>query len=183
VAIHKAVPVATAPTEPFRPDDVEDPAAVFPDLTFELVHGGFNFLEETAFQAARFPNIVINLENTSGLLVKQPGRFARIFGELLLWAGADKIVWGTGACAFHPRPLLEAFAQFDFAEEMKAEFGYPTMTPEIREAVLGVNAARIHGLEIGALKQQWHDDAVASWREEGTLEPWSVLRQTTGSVP
>ena len=68
VAVHKSIPMGNAPTAPFRPDDIESPAADFPDLNFEIVHGGFTFVEETAFQLARFPNIYVNLEATYGPL-------------------------------------------------------------------------------------------------------------------
>src|SRR5438094_3456943 len=109
VAIHKSFPIGPAPLDAFRPDDVEYAAADFPDLNFEIVHGGFAFLEETAFQLARFDNVYVNLESTITSIVKRPRHFARALGELLLWGGSKKIFWGTGAIP-HPAPLLEAFS-------------------------------------------------------------------------
>ncbi len=57
VAIHKAIPLGPVPMDPYRMDDIDAAAAAFPDLQFEVVHGGFAFIEETAFQLARFPNV------------------------------------------------------------------------------------------------------------------------------
>jgi predicted TIM-barrel fold metal-dependent hydrolase len=50
VAIHKAIPLGPVPMDHYRMDDIDAAAAAFPDLQFEIVHGGFAFIEETAFQ-------------------------------------------------------------------------------------------------------------------------------------
>jgi len=52
VAIHKAIPLGPVPMDHYRMDDIDAAAAAFPDLQFEVVHGGFAFIEETAFQLA-----------------------------------------------------------------------------------------------------------------------------------
>jgi hypothetical protein len=54
--------------------DIDAAAAAFPALQFEVVHGGFAFIEETAFQLARFANVWVNLETTSNLCGSQTGR-------------------------------------------------------------------------------------------------------------
>ena len=43
----------------------------FPDLTFEIVHGGMAFNEETAWLLGRFPNVWVNLETLNIVLVKR----------------------------------------------------------------------------------------------------------------
>ena len=94
VAIHKALPLGTAPLDAFRPEDVDFAARDFPDLNFEIVHGGYAFLDETAFQVARFDNVYINLEATAQLLCRQPALFARILGTLLFNGAGKRILWG-----------------------------------------------------------------------------------------
>jgi len=176
VAIHKAVPLGDAPTQVFRPDDVDYAARDFPDLNFEIVHGGFAFLEETAFQIARFPNIYVNLEASSGLLLHSPARFARLIGELLLWGGAKKIVWGTGASAIHPGPLVNAFDAFAFRDEMLEAQGYPQLTEEIKSDILALNFIRMHQLDADELMRAIAGDEIARARVSGPVEPWSALR-------
>ena len=57
VATHKAIPLGPVPMDHYRMDDIDAAAAAFPDLQFEIVHGGFAFIEETALQLARFSNV------------------------------------------------------------------------------------------------------------------------------
>lgn len=60
VTIHKAIPLGPVPMDHYRMDDIDAAAAAFPDLQFEIVHGGFAFIEETAFQLSRRKSRVMN---------------------------------------------------------------------------------------------------------------------------
>ena len=53
--------------EPYEVGDVDEAAASFPDLNFEIVHGGLTFARETGWQIARFDNVYVNLELTGGM--------------------------------------------------------------------------------------------------------------------
>jgi uncharacterized protein len=174
VAVHKSLPIGPAPLDAFRPDDVDEAAAAFPDLNFEIVHGGFAFLEETAFQVARFDNVYVNLESSITLIVKRPLAFARILGELLIWGGPSKIVWGTGAIP-HPAPLIEAFRSFQFPADMREGYGYPELTDEIRAEILSGTFARMHGLDVEALRAPIAHDELARRRAAGGFQPWGLL--------
>lgn len=184
VAIHKALPLGTAPMDPFRPDDVDYAARDFPDLKFEIVHGGLAFLEETSFQIERFDNVYVNLEATSQLLTGQPLLFAQILGSLLLRGGGKRIFWGTGAPgAGHPRPLLEAFEAFEMPVELMDGMGYPEVTDEIKADILGRNYASAHGWDIHELAAAIDDDEFAQRRAaEGLAEPWSTLGNPAATV-
>jgi predicted TIM-barrel fold metal-dependent hydrolase len=85
LAVHKALSVGDAPTVVFRPDDVDYPARDFPMLNFEIVYGGFTFLEETAFQIGRFRNVWVDLV----FLASHESRYS-----LPVDAGAH-LVWGA----------------------------------------------------------------------------------------
>jgi uncharacterized protein len=176
VAVHKAVPLGNAPTAVFRPDDIDYPAQDFPGLNFEIVHGGFAFLEETAFQIGRFENVYVNLEATSGLLLRSRARFARVLGELLLWGGPSKIVWGTGATVVHPAPLVEAFESFTLPETLLEEEGYPQITDEMKREIFAGNFARMHGLDLAALVDGIAKDEISIALRSGRAAPWSALR-------
>jgi predicted TIM-barrel fold metal-dependent hydrolase len=178
VAVHKAVPLGNAPTAVFRPDDVDYPAQDFPDLNFEIVHGGFAFLEETALQIARFENVYVNLEATTGLLLKSPARFARIIGELLFWGGASRIVWGTGATVVHPAPLIEAFDKFTLPATLVRDEGYPQLDDDIRADIFSRNFARLHNLAIDDLMSAVAADEVSKALKAGKAAPWSALRES-----
>lgn len=170
VAIHKAVPLGPLPLEPYKVDDVDRAAIAFPGLNFEVVHGGMAFLEESAWQLARFPNVFVNLEITSALLARRPGAFGHAMATLLQYGGElamQKIVWGTGAMGFHPAPLVRKFArEFQIDEDMVERFGIPQMTPEAKKAVLAGNYARMAGIDLESRMAAIADDEFAQRRAE-----------------
>ena len=158
----------------FRPGDVDYAAIDFPDLNFEIVHGGYAFLEETCHQIARFENVYVNLEVTAQLLPKHPRKFARIIGELMLARGSECILWGTGCSFTHARPLIEDFIAFEMPEDMVEGDGYAPVTDEDKANILGLNFARLHGLDVDALREQVAaDDIEQRKRENGLQAPWS----------
>jgi hypothetical protein len=113
VGIHKAM---GSNVRAFGVSDLDRAVIDFPDLQFEIVHGGWAFLEDTMVLAAR-PNVYINLEATSSFAANAPRRFAEAIGKLLRRGGGepnaeDRILWGTGVSAMHPQPLLEEFWKF-----------------------------------------------------------------------
>jgi predicted TIM-barrel fold metal-dependent hydrolase len=174
IGIHKAVPYGPVPLEPFRMDDLDGALVDFPDLTFEVVHGGLAFVEETCSQLSRFPNVVVNLEGTTGLINVAPRRFLEVLGQMLMYGGGDRIVWATGCALLHPRPLIEAFWKLEMPADLIAGYGLPQLTPEIKRAILGENFLRLSGIDFrgrqaaepdelgdGALATPWSGDRVA----------------------
>jgi predicted TIM-barrel fold metal-dependent hydrolase len=170
IAIHKALPIGPLPMASFKPGDVEEAAAAFPELTIEIVHGGLAFLEETAWQVARHPNIVINLEATNYAILKAPLAFAQVIGTLLNFGAENRMVWATGAMAVHPRPLIEAFWAFEMPEMLVQGYGFPPLTDETKRKILGENAARMLGVDLDAAR----DRAAADTRE--LAPPWSAAK-------
>lgn len=177
VAVHKAVPDGITSTEAYRVDDLDEACASFPGLSFEIVHAGFAFLEETALQMGRHANLYATLEVTFSLLLSQPRRFAEVLGSLLYWGGAERIMFADGCSLVHPRPGLERFMEFEMPADLIEGYGYPELTAEMKAQILGLNKARMHGLDIEALKARQADDQFSRRRaEKAELEPWSALR-------
>lgn len=176
VAIHKSLPLGGAPMDAFRPGDVDYAAIDFPDLNFEIVHGGFAFLEETASQVRRFANVYVNLEANTLWLAAQPLRFAHMLGVLLREGGPDKIVWGTGAMFAHPAPLLDAFQALEFTDEMTEGHGFPVLTDELKAKILAGNFAALHGIDIEEAKRNIAGDGIAArLRDEGRPRAWAGI--------
>jgi predicted TIM-barrel fold metal-dependent hydrolase len=171
VAIHKAIPLGPMDMGPFEVRDVAGAAAAFPDLTFEIVHGGVAFLEETAWQLAYFPNVAINLEGTSIFLGRSPRKFAEVLGTFLSFGAQDRLIWASGGMAVHPRPLLDAFWQFEMPRDLIENYGYPELTPEIKRAILGENQARLLGLDIESMKAEMKGDEFSGRSELAPM--WS----------
>src|SRR5216684_2973131 len=178
VAIHKAIPLGPVPMDHYRMDDIDAAAAAFPDLQFEVVHGGFAFIEETAFQLARFSNVWVNLETTANLAVAKPAVFERVMAGLIGQAGEgalDRIVWASGASVLHPEPPLQWFwERFQFSHEMREREGLPEITEQIKRNILGLNYLRMHGLDAEALAQNIEGDEFAVERSKGKPKPYAT---------
>ena len=176
VAFHKAQPVGVGPNSVVGVQDISTAAAEFPDLTFEVVHAGWAFLEDTTYQLQYHPNIYANLENTLGLAINQPTRFAHILGTLLRAGVEDRLIFGTGCALNHPDPQVRAFMDFTMPRELREGYDYPEVTMEIKRKMLSGNFARMHGLDIEQRKQAIANDQWAALRAKGKAEPWSGLR-------
>lgn len=183
IAIHKALPIG--PMEyrgAFGPQDVEGAAAHFPDLDFEIVHGGMSFVEETAWLLAKFPNVMVNLENMNIVVARRPRTFARILLSLLHVGGNamyDRIQWGSGTFQFHPRPPIEAMLDFEFPEDMLESTGlyHPVdqITDEHKRKIMGLTFARRHGLDVDEIKRNIADDEFARPAGAELPAPYSTL--------
>ena len=181
VAVHKAMPLGAVAMDPFKNGDIDYAAIDFPDLNFEVVHSGFAFLDEAAFQIARFPNVYVGLESTAALAVRHPRKLARILGEFLVMGGGKKLFFSSGASSPHPRPVLEAFAQLEMPTDMIEGDGYPPLTDAIKADILGLNYAALHGIDVTKAKAAIAGDALSRARQGGVAPPWSRLK--TPAVP
>ena len=181
IAIHKAMPLGAVAMDPFKNGDVDYAAIDFPDLNFEVVHSGFAFLDEAAFQIARFPNVYVGLESTAALAVRHPRKLARILGEFLMMGGGKKLFWSSGASSPHPRPTLEAFARLEMPVDMIEGDGYPPLTDAIKADILGLNYAALHGIDVDKAKAAMAGDTLSRARRSGIAAPWSRL--ATPAIP
>jgi uncharacterized protein len=178
IAIHKAVPAAPGGLTKDRPDDVASAAVAFPDMTFEIVHSGWAFLEECALLMDANPNIWGNLEAVSNFAVRQPRRFARAIGTLVRHGGEDRLVHGSGAPLAHPQPIVEAILNFEMPEDLLEE-GLPEITPQFKRKFLGENMARLHHLDIDGIKCVSTTDGWSERRRqhvEAEQPPWRLHR-------
>jgi len=177
IAIHKAIVMGPVPIDPYSPAEVGEAARAFPDLTFEVVHGGYAFLEETAFLVQWHPNITVSLEGTSALLYRAPWKFAEIIGTLMAAGAADRIIWAIGGAVLHSRAFEEAFWNFEFPPQLVEGYGIPPLTEEDKRGILGLNAVRLLGIDLDDFEAQTKDDEFAKPRE--LKAPWSTLPEAT----
>ncbi len=91
-------------------------------------------------------NVSAELGTTWFCLLRHPEAAAHVLGKLLAQLGEDNVIWGSDSIWYGPnRPLVDAFRAFQIPERLRAEFGYPELTPQVKEKILGLNAARSTG--------------------------------------
>jgi uncharacterized protein len=172
IAVHKAVPIGPfrAVADHFNVHDMVGAIEAFPDLTFEVVHGGFAFLDETVELLQRYENVMINLEGNQTFMRADPPKWAEMMGRFLqVEGGEDRVFWSVASSAFHAQPWIELFWQNDLGSK------WPELTEEIKAKVLGANYARAMGWDIEELKRSCAADEFGL---EKTLQaPWSYLRR------
>jgi uncharacterized protein len=176
IASHKALPIGPVHYEPYGVSDFPLACARYPEMNFEVVHAGMAFIEETCFLARTMPNCWFNLETSFAIQVKQPRRFAEFLGELLRSGAGDRIVYASGFSLFHPSLALRAFVDFEMPEDLVAGFGYPQVTAEMKEKILGLNYLRLHGIDPQQFRESISRDNVAERQATGWETPWSNMR-------
>lgn len=183
VAVHKAVPIGPfAVGDAYNPSDIENAATDFPHLNFEIVHGGLAFLEETAWLLGRFGNIFINMEIQNIIVERRPRMFAEILLGLCKVGGSDmleRIFWGSGGTLHHPQPGLEAFAAFEFPEDLLEGAGLfkpiRQITRSDKANILAGTFAKLHDLDLDAFKKGIEHDEFAQAKSSGFPTPYSTL--------
>ena len=168
VAIHKSLPLGPVEMMYYHVEDIDRAAMAFPDLQFEIVHGGMAFLEETAWQVARFPNVWINLESSATMLTTKPRSFEEMLATFVgrTTKSFDRLLWGTGSMVTHPRPHLERFAAFEFSKERMEGWGLPQITSEEKRKILAENYAAMHGFSLEDRLAAIEGDDIAKKRAE-----------------
>ena len=71
--------------------------------------------------------------------------------ELLFWVGPEKILFGSDYAIWTPRWLVEKFWAYQIPEDIAAERGVQ-LSDEIKEKILGLNAARLYDIDVEAQK-------------------------------
>ncbi len=183
LAVHKTQPVGVGPLDAVHVDDVSSAAAMFPDLTFEIVHAGWAFLEETALQLMVHPNVYANLEGSAGMVVNQTRQFAHMLGTFLKVCTPEQLLFASGCALAHPDPVVRGILEFEMPQDLREGFGYPEITEEMKFGFLGGNMARLLGVDTAAKHAAIASDEWSALRAAGKAAPWSAYRARRAGRP
>jgi uncharacterized protein len=150
------------------PDDFGGAAKKHPGANFVAYHSGFEattlevpYSEATAGVGINRlihsmkkngigpnENIYAELGSTWWYVMRSPDQAAHVLGKLLKYVGEDNVVWGTD-CLFYgsPQDQIMAMRAFEITEEYQERFGYPKLTKELKAKILGLNGARLYGVD------------------------------------
>ena len=110
----------------------------------------------------RVANIYAELGSTYFSLIRRPAEAAHVLGKLLLAVGEDNVLWGTDSIWYGPtRPVVDAFRAFQIPVEYQQRYGYPELTPRIKEKFLGLNTARVYGIDVEQARKRLQNDDLA----------------------
>jgi predicted TIM-barrel fold metal-dependent hydrolase len=150
------------------PQDIGPAARRHPEANFVVYHSGFEAgLAEGPYTAATAnvgvnrlitsmrkaeigpnENVYAELGSTWWYIMRYPVQAAHVLGKLLKYVGEDNVLWGTD-CLFYgsPQDQIQALRSFKISEEFQERFGYPQLTRQIKNNILGANGARLYGVE------------------------------------
>jgi len=112
-------------------------------------------------------NVVAELGGPGARAISRPEEGTHIFGKLLKYIGENNIVWGTDAIwGGSPQALMEGFMAFQMDEAIAEANDYPMLTDDMKAKILGLNAARIYGVDVDATRCELADDTFAKARHE-----------------
>jgi uncharacterized protein len=82
-------------------------------------------------------------------IVTFPTVAAHIMGQLLKFMGPDRIVFGSDSVWYgSPQWQIDAMWRFQIPEEMQKKYGYPEFTEDAKRKILGLNSARLYGIDV-----------------------------------
>ena len=181
---------------PSSPRDIGPAAREFPDIKFVAYHSGYEprdgdfeegpYTEETAHRGVNRlltslkengiglgSNVYAELGTTYYQIMAHPVESAHVLGKLLLAFGEDNVVWGTDCVWYGPsQPLVDTFRAFQIPEEYSQRYGYPQLTPRVKEKILGLNTARIYDIDPGKARATVRNDDLA-WVKAAMMEAQS----------
>jgi predicted TIM-barrel fold metal-dependent hydrolase len=155
IQFHKGLPFGTGNVEEMHPADLQKVARDFPDMTIVLHHLAMPYVDEAINIGARFPNVYLALSANFQFFLTCPRQVIVWLGQCLQAVGSERMLWGSeAALSGGPLPYLKAFMECEMPADLRDGFGYPDITREDRENILGRNFARLMGVDIEEKKRE-----------------------------
>lgn len=119
----------------------------FPDLKIIAYHMGWPHTEELIGLAAKHEGLHLSLSGIVGWYERSPYRGYHAIGTALQWVEPTKIVMGLDLPFLDTKRVVDWVRNLEMPDELREKWGYPEITPEIRSGILGLNLARVAGIE------------------------------------
>lgn len=201
LCVHKGLPLGFFNEKACTPLDLEKAAKDWPDLNFIVYHSGFRgfgLLAAGRGEKVRDPqtddpqeipwisdilrilkrnpqirNIYFELGSTFGQLSSaRPETCLHMLGQMIQAAGADHILWGTDSIwGGSPQSQIVRLRKLKMKPELMDRYKYPDLTDAVKDQILGLNAARLFGLDPKAKRQAIKADKLTRLREEYRQDP------------
>ena len=160
IHVHKGPTILPLDRDAFDVADIDHAATNFQGLNFIVEHCGLPRLDDFCWIATQETNVYGGLAVALPFIRKQPQYFAHVISQLLMWLGPDKLLYGSDYGIWTPDWLIEDFMAFELPENIAKETGV-MLDLEAKKKILGLNAARLYGIDIAAQKRLLAKERVA----------------------
>jgi uncharacterized protein len=201
LCVHKGLPLGAFNEEACRPLDLEKAAKDWPDLNFIVYHSGFRgygwlgqgtgikVVDPKSQDPQEIPwvsdvlrilkknpgikNIYFELGGTFNILSSYAPRVCmHMLGQMIQVAGAGHILWGTDSIwNGSPQGQIARLRTLKIADDLIEKYRYPQLTDEIKAQILGLNAAKLFGINPEAARKAIKADKLTTIREEHRRDP------------
>jgi predicted TIM-barrel fold metal-dependent hydrolase len=145
---HKGPTIWPLDKDAFDVKDIDYAATTFPELNFIVEHVGLPRIEDFCLMATQEPNVYAGLAVAiGGLMHARPRFFNRVMGELLFWLGEDKLLFGSDYGIWEPKWQVEGFVGWSMPDDPEYS-DYPRLSADGKKKIMGLNAAKLYGLEV-----------------------------------
>lgn len=195
ICVHKGLPLPGWDLDHSSPKDVPKAARDFPDLNFLIYHAGFKGVGDTreaiadSFRTKTYvpwvsdlcdarrrnrwmTNVYMDLGTTFGMtVITQPLLCAYMLGLMIQAFGENHVLWGTDSIWWgSPQWQIEAFRRLQMPGVLMKRFGFKPLTNKVKEKILGLNAARVYGVDVKARMNAIPTDYVSKLKEKYRAE-------------
>ncbi|OWJ70441.1 amidohydrolase family protein [Haematobacter missouriensis] len=153
VHVHKGPTILPLSKDAFAVGDVDDAATEFQGLNWIIEHCGLPRLDDFCWIATQETNVYGGLAVALPFIHSRPRYFAEVIAELLFWIGPEKILFGSDYAIWTPQWLVEKLWAFQIPDDIAQERGVQ-LTDDIKEKILGLNAARLYDIDVAAKKAE-----------------------------
>jgi predicted TIM-barrel fold metal-dependent hydrolase len=195
---HKGLPLLDFASTWNQPRDMVAVSRLFPDMQFVVYHAGWTPLHAEGpydladpvgvdsliraldhYQVPRDSNVWADVATVWRSLLAEPMQAAHVFGKLLSRLGQDRVLWGTDSVWYGPpQTQIMAFRAFQISQQFQHRYGYPALTDAVKAKIVGLNAARLFGVDphatryaLAADKLELNRPAARELAAEGALPP------------
>jgi predicted TIM-barrel fold metal-dependent hydrolase len=104
---------------------------------------------EYALLVRPYKNTYAELGTTwASSIVTFPTVAAHLMGQLMKFMGPDRIVFGSDSVWYgSPQWQIDALWRFQIPEDLRKKYGYPELTADAKRKILGLNSAKLYGID------------------------------------
>ena len=110
------------------------------------------------------------------MIVTFPTVWAHLIGQLLYYMGEDHIVFGSDSLS---QWQIDALWRFQIPDQIQDKWKYPSLDHRAKRKILGLNSARLYGLDgsarrpVGAHDSPYKQGSLAHYASY--MQPWSSI--------